>query len=87
MTAGPGVGVSEREASAGNLFDRQDPGKEKKHKRKKKKASKGGTGGGVSEMVGTGSPTLTKRNHSGGSSRRELKKGNWMKKTAGTAER
>ena len=60
MIVGPGTGVSERDASAGNLFGRQHPGEEKKHRRKNKKALKEETGGGVSETVGAGLPAPTK---------------------------
>ena len=39
-TVGPGAGVYQRDASAGNLFGYQDPEKVKNRKKKKKKASR-----------------------------------------------
>ena len=75
MTASPGIGVSERDASVGNLLGHQDPGKENKRRKKTKKASKGGIDGEVSVAVGAGSSAPTKRSRSDGSTSRELKIG------------
>ena len=74
-TGGPGAGVSERDASAGGLFGPGDPVKAKNRKKKKSKGSKGGTGGGVLVTKGAGPPAPSKRNHSDGSTPRELKRG------------
>ena len=69
MTGSPGVGVSERDASAEKLFGHQDPGKEKNRRKKKKKVSNGEIGEEISVTVGAGSPAPTKRNRSDGTTR------------------
>ena len=75
VNVGPSTGVSELDASTGNLFGHQDPGEEQNHRKKKKKASKGGTDGVVSVTVVAGSPAPSKRTRSGVYTPRELKKG------------
>ena len=71
---GPGAGVSQRDAGAGNFFGRQDPEKMKNRKKKKKKAMKGGTGGVVSMTADASSSALAKRNCFDGSTARDRKK-------------